>query len=100
VIQICSTCKRNYGEKEPFEDRRETHGYCKGCFATEKFKIAAEIALKVFLAEPSILLRLALLKKFFGVCVNVWEKNNPFCPAPSVETPSKVAPTSGEQVSV
>ena len=99
MIQICSTCKRNYGEKEPFEDRRETYGYCKDCKATEMFKAAADIAHKVFLAEPSILLRLALLKKFFGVCVNVWEKDNPFCPAPSVETPSKVAPISGVQVS-
>jgi len=32
MIQICSECKIVYGEKEPFEDKRLTHGYCPGCF--------------------------------------------------------------------
>lgn len=33
MIQICSVCKIKYGEKEPFEDTRFTHGYCQECYA-------------------------------------------------------------------
>jgi len=32
MIQICSVCKIVYGEKEPYEDKRLTHGYCPDCF--------------------------------------------------------------------
>ena len=32
MIQVCSVCKEIYGEKDPYEDTRETHGYCPECF--------------------------------------------------------------------
>jgi hypothetical protein len=35
---------RIFGEKEPFEDKSETHGYCDPCFELEKIEI--QIALK------------------------------------------------------
>jgi hypothetical protein len=31
MIRICSDCKYVLGEKEPFEDKRETHGLCQPC---------------------------------------------------------------------
>jgi len=31
--QICCVCKTIYGEKEPYDDKRLTHGYCDTCFA-------------------------------------------------------------------
>jgi hypothetical protein len=40
MIRICyskfHTGDRKFGEKEPFEDRRETHGVCNDCFPLEK----------------------------------------------------------------
>ena len=38
MIRRCCVCKVIYGEKEPFEDKSETHGYCDPCFdkATEE----------------------------------------------------------------
>lgn len=32
MIRVCVYCKRVFGEKEPFEDRSETHGICDECF--------------------------------------------------------------------
>jgi len=32
MIQVCCECKVVYGEKEPLEDKSETHGYCEPCF--------------------------------------------------------------------
>lgn len=40
MIIICCVCKRVVGEKEPLEDKQETHGYCEPCFESEKKKIA------------------------------------------------------------
>ena len=33
MIRICSDCKKLLGEKEPFEDKRVTHGICDDCEA-------------------------------------------------------------------
>jgi len=30
---ICSYCRRSYGEKEPLDDDRTSHGMCNDCFA-------------------------------------------------------------------
>ncbi len=35
MIRVCYRCKIVFGEKEPLEDKRETHGICKGCFPKE-----------------------------------------------------------------
>ena len=32
MIQVFSVCKTIYGEKEPLDDKRLTHGYCPECF--------------------------------------------------------------------
>lgn len=31
VVRICSMCKKNMGEKEPYQDKGVTHGYCDEC---------------------------------------------------------------------
>ena len=31
MIRICSWCNRPMGEKEPFDDKRITHGMCEEC---------------------------------------------------------------------
>lgn len=33
MIQRCSWCQTVYGEKEPLDDNRETHGVCDECHA-------------------------------------------------------------------
>ena len=33
MIRVCCKCKRVFGEKEPYEDKSETHGFCDPCFA-------------------------------------------------------------------
>jgi hypothetical protein len=39
MIQICYVCWKRYGEKEPLQDKSETHGVCPGCFPGELEKI-------------------------------------------------------------
>ncbi|MCL6542063.1 MAG: hypothetical protein K6T87_16020 [Roseiflexus sp.] len=43
MIQICSVCKEIYGEKEPYEDRSYTHGYCPVCFEKEMNKLKKQM---------------------------------------------------------
>ena len=31
MIQVCYFCRQIYGEKEPLEDKQETHGECSLC---------------------------------------------------------------------
>ena len=38
MIQVCCECKVVYGEKEPLEDKSETHGFCEPCFTEWKRK--------------------------------------------------------------
>jgi len=35
MIRICMTCKKVIGEKEPLEDKSETHGICDDCMEEE-----------------------------------------------------------------
>lgn len=35
MIRICYRCLIIMGEKEPFEDKSETHGLCDPCLAAE-----------------------------------------------------------------
>ena len=39
MIRICSYCKIVMGEKEPFEDKSETHGICEKCMKKVKKQI-------------------------------------------------------------
>jgi len=41
MIVICAWCKKELGEKEPMENKTETHGVCCFCAALlkEKYKI-------------------------------------------------------------
>lgn len=32
MIRVCCECNKVFGEKEPFDDRSETHGICEECF--------------------------------------------------------------------
>lgn len=32
MIRVCSYCDKVFGEKEPLENRQETHGICLLCF--------------------------------------------------------------------
>jgi hypothetical protein len=46
---------------------------CDECQRVALFKLAARIAGRAILSQPNMLLRVRLVKKFFGVCVNTWE---------------------------
>lgn len=37
LVRVCSVCKKVMGEKEPLDDKRETHGYCDACLAKIEF---------------------------------------------------------------
>ena len=39
MIRVCYRCKIIMGEKEPFEDKSETHGLCEVCFPKEREEI-------------------------------------------------------------
>ena len=43
MIQICCVCKEIYGEKEPYEDKEYTHGYCSECFKLEMAKLKEQM---------------------------------------------------------
>lgn len=47
MLRICCSSfhkgEKLFGEKAPFEDRDETHGFCTACFALELQKIGQEI---------------------------------------------------------
>jgi len=57
---------------------------CAECQRTELFQLAARIAGRAILTQPNLLLRLRLLKKFFGVCINTWETLSVLGPVHSV----------------
>lgn len=58
---------------------------CPECNRVELFKLAARIALKAILTEKNLLLRVRLIQKFFGVCVNVWETHSVLGAVPSAD---------------
>jgi len=33
MIRMCAWCKQVFGEKEPLEDKSETHGMCDACYS-------------------------------------------------------------------
>ena len=35
MVRICCVCKQNMGDKEPLEDKSETHGICDECLEIE-----------------------------------------------------------------
>jgi hypothetical protein len=39
MIRVCYRCKIVFGEKEPLEDKSETHGLCDPCFELETVEI-------------------------------------------------------------
>jgi len=43
MILTCYRCKKDYGEKGPFEDRRVSHGLCPPCVPLEWARIEAEL---------------------------------------------------------
>jgi hypothetical protein len=43
MIRVCYLCKRTYGQKEPFEDRRASHGLCEACVPLEQARIEKEL---------------------------------------------------------
>ena len=43
MIRVCYRCKIVFGEKEPLEDRSETHGLCDECFVLEMNDIEAAL---------------------------------------------------------
>jgi hypothetical protein len=78
MIRVCSRCDTVYGEKEPLDNPAKSHGLCKACFQAEMFRIAAESVAQVIQAEPCILLRVLLLKKFLAVADSAWERDGLF----------------------
>ncbi len=57
---------------------------CGDCERVQVFKLAAHIAGQAIMSQPNVLLRLRLVKKFFGVCINRWETLSMFGPVHSV----------------
>ena len=45
MIRICAWCKENLGEKEPLENKSETHDICKPCADAMKAKYRMSAAL-------------------------------------------------------
>ena len=43
MIRVCYVCNRIFGEKEPLEDRSETHGVCDGCLSEGMERINQEM---------------------------------------------------------
>jgi hypothetical protein len=39
MIRVCYRCKKVMGEKEPLEDKSETHGLCDECLPIEMKQI-------------------------------------------------------------
>ncbi len=39
MFRVCSLCGKQFGEKEPFENQRVTHGLCPDCLALEEEKL-------------------------------------------------------------
>ena len=62
---------------------------CSNCRAIAAFKIAARIVGKAIALQPNTLLRLGLLKRFFGVAVNTWEQMRLFGDVLSVDKSSR-----------
>ncbi len=62
---------------------------CPNCRGIALFQMAARIVGRAIAQEPSLLLRLTLLKRFFGVAVNTWEQMRLFGDVPSVDKPSR-----------
>jgi hypothetical protein len=53
MIRVCCECKKVFGEKEPLEDRSETHGICEKCSpkVTKRFKKELKKYRKIILKE-------------------------------------------------
>lgn len=43
MIRICYRCQEAYGEKEPLDDKSETHGLCPVCLPKETEIIRREL---------------------------------------------------------
>ena len=43
MIRVCSYCDKVFGEKEPFENKEETHGICPECFPGVMEKLEREM---------------------------------------------------------
>lgn len=67
MIQVCSLCEKEYGQKPPYQDHSFTHGYCPPCAEAEMFKIGAQAMVKVIAEGKSFLDRVRLLRKALGV---------------------------------
>ena len=78
MIQVCPRCGAACGEKAPFENTSRTHGLCRPCFQTEMFRIAAESVARAIEAEPCVLLRVLLLRRFLAVADAAWERSGLF----------------------
>ncbi len=63
---------------------------CANCRGIYIFQMAARVIGRAIAAEPNMLARLVLLKRFFGVAVNTWEQMRLFGDAPSVGNPSQL----------
>ena len=43
MIRVCMTCDQIFGEKEPLEDKSETHGLCPVCYPIEMARLKEEM---------------------------------------------------------
>lgn len=70
-VSSCSLCGR--AVDSPF-----AVSLCRECAIEEKFRVCAEMVAQEIKREDNVLVRLRLLKKFFGVAVNEWERQRLF----------------------
>jgi len=71
----CSRCKW------PLLEKGSIYAECQ---RVQLFRLAAHIAGRAILSQPNFLLRVRLVKKFFGVCINQWETLSILGPVHSV----------------
>ena len=67
MIQVCSKCRVQYGQKPPYADHGETHGYCPPCCESERLKMGAKVMVEVIVEGKTFLDRIRLLRKAVGV---------------------------------
>jgi hypothetical protein len=63
----------------------ESQTRCVECLRLEVFRLCARIVGRSILAQPNWLLRVQLIRKFFGVAVDTWEQMRLFGPVQSAK---------------
>jgi hypothetical protein len=61
--QVCARCGIMYGEKEPHNDQRITHGFCKECLTELVVETTIEESLKISIYRENNRVKISLIFK-------------------------------------